>query len=197
MATQPINSPVIDGFLYNPRLLYAPNRYLPLALEQLMPYRTENFQPRFYLAPGDPSKTIMAGLTLDTQLRITPGSVIVGFRFAVRTAGVNVNQVSYLIRDSNTQKNFTNGKSTYTNCAALVPKTFSNSGPFCILSSPYKVGGGTIVVSMANLNTTTDIACQMLLYVMEPVGYPTTFASGSIMVPPANVLAALVNQGKA
>lgn len=184
----PISSapePVVDGFLYNPYLLYQPNRYLPLALENLMPYRGIGYQPRWFTAPVDARVAILAGLTIDTQLRMVPGSVIVGTRFAVLTDGVTAGNLMYLIRDSNTQKSFTDGKSRYVNCASLVPSGATGS-TFCLFSEPYKVGGGVITVSIANTSSVTDIQCQMLVYVMEPVQSPTTSDSGSIMLPYSN-----------
>lgn len=181
--------PVADGFMYNPRLLYAPNRYLPLALQNLMPYRTHKYQHRFYTAPPDPSVAIGAGQTIDTQLRIVPGSVIVGARFATLN-GFPANQAMYLIRDSNTQKNFTDGKNRYINCQSLIP-TGASGSPYCLFSKPYLVsadpkrpdGGGVIVVSITNLSTSTGMNCQLMLIVAEPAQIVTSADSGSIMIP--------------
>lgn len=180
--------PVIDGFLFNPKLLYAPNRYLPLALEGLMPYRNYKYQPRYYTAPPDPRVAIDPGLTVDTQLRIVPGSVIVGARFAT-LGGVAASSVKYLIRDSDTQQNFTDGKSRYINCQSLVP-TGASGAPFSIFARPYLVtgsgnddGGGVIVVSLTNISMSTPVKCQLLLVVLEPAQIVTTQAYGSVMVP--------------
>lgn len=178
--------PVIDGFMYNPKLLYCPNRFLPLALEKLMPYRTYQYQPRWYTAPVDATVAIGAGLTRDTQLRIVPGSVIIGARFAT-LGGVPASNVMYLLRDSDSQKSFTDGTSRYINCNALVP-TGKTGAAFCLLPTPYRVsgdsdkGGGMIVVSLTNTSTSVDVMCQLLLYVMEPISV-TTNASGSVMLP--------------
>jgi hypothetical protein len=174
--------PVVDGFLFNPNLLYQPNRYLPLALQKLMPYRGIGYQPRLFTAPVDARVAIGAGLTVDTQLRMVPGSVIVGTRFAVLTLDVPASNFMYLIRDSNTQRSFADGKSRYINCASLVPNGAAGSA-LCLFSDPYKVGGGVITVSLANTNPTTDIQCQFLVYVMEPVQSVTTIDAGSIMLP--------------
>lgn len=180
--------PVIDGLLYNPRLLYAPNRYLPLALEGLMPYRNFKYQPRYYTAPPDPRVAIDPGLTVDTQLRIVPGSVIVGARFATLGAVAESN-VKYLIRDSDTQRNFTDGKSRFINCQSLVPTGLSGS-TFSLFAQPYIVtgsgnddGGGVIVVSLTNISMSTPVKCQLMLVVLEPAQIVTTHVYGSVQVP--------------
>ena len=183
----------LGGYLYNPRLVYAPNRYLPLALQGLIPYNNHNYQPRYYTAPPDPRVAIAAGSTVDTQLRIIPGSVIVGARFAT-LAGADPSQILYLLRDSNTQQNFTDGRSRYLNCKSLVP-TGPAGLPFCMFPKPYTVtapqpdgeghenSGGVIVVSLSNNSTANDIKCQMLLVVLEPTQIVTDAETGSIMVP--------------
>jgi len=181
--------PVLDGFLFNPRLLYAPNRYLPLALQNLMPYRNHNYQPRFYTAPPDPTVAIGAGLTVDTQLRIVPGSVIVAARFCTLN-GFPANQVMYLLNDADTQRKFTDGKSRYVNCNSLVP-TGASGSPYCLLPNPYFVsgdreksdGGGVITVSLTNISATTPVNCQFLMVVLEPTQIVTEHASGSVMIP--------------
>lgn len=191
-----IQPPALSGFTYNPRLLYAPNRYLPLVLEGLLPYLDHSWTHRWYTAPPDSTVAITAGSTLDTQLRIVPGSVIVGARFCT-LAPVNGETPSpslmgYLIRDGNTQKSFTDGESRFINCNQLVPTQASGS-QFSIFAKPYFVSdapdndgsddGGVISVSLANLSTTVDIMCQLLLYVLEPAQIETTAEYGSIMVP--------------
>lgn len=178
--------PVLDGLLYNPRLLYAPCRSLPLLREKLLPYTGYNYQPRFYLAPNDFSVGIAAGATDRTQLRMVPGSVIVGLRFTALNAFA-ANQVSYLLEDANVQSSeggggLVDGQDRYLNCAALVPSGASGA-PFCFLNQPYEVGGGVISVSLANLSTTATANCQLLLYVMEPVLTPVTPFGGSVLQP--------------
>lgn len=179
----------LGGWLYNPRLLYAPNRYLPLALQGVIPFNDHNYAPRFYTAPPDPTVAIGAGLTVDTQLRIIPGSVIVGLRFTTLN-GFPANQVMYLLRDSDTQKSFVDGESRFLNCQMLVPTSVSGAA-YCMFAKPYLVsgddenGGGVITVSLANLSTTTAANCQLLLAVLEPSQIVTTAESGSILVPQA------------
>jgi hypothetical protein len=180
---------VLGGFMYNPRLVYAPNRYLPLALQGLIPFNDHNYQHRFYTAPKDPSITIAAGAVLDTQLRLIPGSVIVGLRFAV-LSGPPANQVMYLLRDSDTQKSFVDGESNFLNCQMLVP-TGASGAAYCLFAKPYRVsgdtqkpdGGGVITASLANTNTTTALNCQLMLVVLEPAQIVTTPEEGSVMVP--------------
>ena len=177
----------LGAWLYNPRLLFTPNRYLPLALQGIIPYNDHNYSPRFYTAAPDPTVAIGAGLTVDTQLRIIPGSVIVGLRFTTLN-GFAANQMMYLLRDSNTQKSFVDGESRFLNCQMLVPNGKSGAG-YCLFAKPYLVsqdesnGGGVITVSLANLSTTTPANCQLLLVVLEPSQIVTTPESGSILVP--------------
>lgn len=177
--------PNFNGFLYNPKFLIAPNRFLPQAVQGILPFNTYKYQPRFFTA--QPIHSLLgAGLTIDTQMRMVPGSVIVGFRIAT-TAGFPANQLSYLVRDSNTGLNFTDGKSRYVNCASLVPNGASGAA-FCPLVKPYHVGGGVVVVSVSNQSTTVAVNFQLLVYVLEPVQSPTADATGSVQVPFAAAL---------
>lgn len=188
--SQPTLHPLtLGGFLYNPRLLYAPNRYLPLALQGVIPYNNHLYQPRFYLSPPDPTQPIGAGLTVDFQNRIIPGSVIVGARFTTLN-DFPANQVMYLLRDSDTQKSFVDGESRFLNCQMLVP-TGASGSPYCLFAKPYMVsgdtrkpdGGGVITVSLANMSTTTAVSCQLMLAVLEPAQIVTNHGEGSVMVP--------------
>ncbi len=180
MAQEQPQLQVPMGFLYNPNLVYVPNRALPLMIEGILPVSGFTFQPRFYTAPADSRTPIAAGDTVDTQLRMIPGSYIVGLRFTCFPYAPS--NFAYLLRDSNTQNNFTDGKSRYINCRSLVPNGKTGAA-FSLLPKPYFVGGGVIVASLASQSTTTDIACQLLLYVMEPVQSPTAPETGSIQVP--------------
>ncbi len=191
---QPVKQTPVDGWLYNPKLLYAPLRYLPLALEGLMPFRTHRYSHRWFTAPIDPTIAIPAGETVDTQLRIVPGSVIVGARFCTLGdpaggAAPSPSLIRYLIKDSNTQKGFVDGQSRYVNCNSLVP-TGGSGAAFSLFPKPYHVsssgdndGGGVISVSLTNSSVDTDVKCQLVLWVAEPSQIITTEESGSIMVP--------------
>jgi len=190
MSNQPTLHPLtLGGFLLNPRLVYAPNRYLPLALQGVIPYNNHLYQPRFYLSPPDPTVPIGAGLTLDFQNRIIPGSVIVGARFTTLN-GFPANQVMYLLRDSDTQKSFVDGESRFLNCQMLVP-TGASGAPYCLFAKPYMVsgdvkkpdGGGVITVSLTNISTTDAVQCQLMLVVLEPAQIVTSHEDGSVMVP--------------
>lgn len=173
--------PEFTGFFYNPRLLFAPGYYAPLALQKLMSFMTHEWSHRWYSAPPDPRQPIGAGITLRTQLRIVPGSLIVGWRFCT-LGGAAVSDFRYHITDGDTQKSFTQGNTRFINCKSLVPSGATGL-PFCLFPTPYTVSGGVITVSLANINTATAQRCQFLLYVLEPVQTPTSAAGGSVMVP--------------
>ena len=174
-------APAFSGFCYNPRLLFAPGYYAPLALQKLMPFMTHGWSHRWYSAPPDPRVAIGAGLTLRTQLRIIPGSRIVGWRFCT-LGGAAVSDFKFHITDSDTQQSFTQGNSRFLNCNSLVPNGATGL-PFCLFPTPYEVVGGVVSIALSNTNTTTAQKCQMLLYVLEPAQSPTEAASGSVMVP--------------
>lgn len=164
----PTENPVdFSAFFYNPRLLFAPCYYGPLALRALQPYMDGTYTPRWFTAPVNPNVAIGAGLTVREQLRITPGSVIAGWRIAT-LGGASVSDLKYQVTDGDTQQSFTQGSNQYLNCLSLVPSGATGL-PFCIFPTPYKVGGGVITVAISNSNVSAAIKCQMLIYVLEPV----------------------------
>lgn len=171
-----------NGFFYNPRLLFAPCYYAPLALDKLMPFMNHKWVHRWYSAPPDPRVAIGAGLTLRTQLRIIPGSHIAGWRFCT-LGGAPVSDFKFQITDADTQRNFTQGQSRLLNCNLLVPNGATGL-PFCLFPTPYEVTGGVISVTLSNTNTTTAHKCQFLIYMLEPVQSPTSPLTGSVMLPP-------------
>ena len=173
-------SPEFNGFLYNPRLLFAPCYYGPLALQQLAPYMTHEFAPRIYSAPTDPTVAIGAGLTLRTQLRILPGSVIVGWRVAMLSGSVN--DLRYQVTDGDTQKSFTQGNNRFISARNLIPSGKTGIA-FCLFPKVYQLQGGMLTLALSNVNTTTPMKCQMVVFVLEPVQSPTTSETGSVMVP--------------
>lgn len=170
-----------NGFFYNPRLLFAPGYFAPLALANVQKYLTHEYAPRQYTVPADPRVAIGAGLSIYKQLRILPGSAIIGWRICT-IDGANVSDLRFQVSDGDTQQNFTQGSSRFTNCSCLVPNGATGI-PFILFAEPYKVHGGVISVGLSNRNTTTAIKCQFLLHVQEPVQSPTTAASGSVMLP--------------
>jgi len=181
-----IEYPVIDGMIYNPKLLYAPCRSLPLIREAILPVSDHNFSPRFFLAPTDALVGVGAGLTVRTQMRMVPNSVIVGLKLTTLN-GFAASDLMYLIEDANRQFSdgyggLVDGQDRFLNCNNLVP-TYKSGAAFCWLNNPYKVGGGVISVAITNLSTSTLAQCQLLLYVMEPVQVATTAQTGSLLLP--------------
>jgi hypothetical protein len=163
-----LTGPEFTGFFYNPLFLVAPCYYAPLALKNLMPFMGGSHTHRWYSAPPDPRVAIAAGLTVRTQLRIVPGSIIVGWRFCT-LGGAAVGNFKFQVTDGDTQQSFTQGNNRFTSCKNLVPNGATGL-PFCLFPVPYKVEGGVITVALSNTNTTTDQKCQFLIYVLEPVG---------------------------
>jgi hypothetical protein len=184
MATQ--NYPALDGFLYNPRLVYAPGFALPLLREQLMDLSTYKFQPKTYAT--DYSVAIPPGVTSRAQFRIIPGSHIAGLRFTTLNA-FPASSMSYLLEDASAQDSegfggFVDGQNLYLSCASAVPSGQSGA-TVCWFAKPYQVRGGVITVQLSNNSTSTACQCQMALTVLEPVQTETTAEYGSILVPPA------------
>jgi hypothetical protein len=79
---------IVDGFQYN---LYQPNlaeRYYPLALSQLEPFRrAKGYRPHWYTVPdADSLGAIPDYATIEEQLRIAPGSWLWGLSVALITS---------------------------------------------------------------------------------------------------------------
>ena len=178
-SAQPDIGDVMSGFMYNPLLLFAPCYYAPLALRNLQPYMNGDYSPRWFTAPFNPLAAIGAGLTVREQLRITPGSVIAGWRLCTQGTGggaaPTVSNIKFQVTDGETRLSFTQGDSQFLNANGLVP-TGASGLPFCLFPKPYEVGGGVITVALSNSSPTANIICQMLLYVLEPV--PAVFRGG-------------------
>ena len=171
-AAQPQIGDVMSGFMYNPLLLFAPCYYAPLALQRLQPYMDGSYTHRWFSAPFNPLVAVPAGKTVREQLRISPGSVIAGWRFCTLGTGGGaapaVSDFMFQVIDADTKKSFTQGNNRLLNANCLVP-TGASGLPFCLFPEPYRVNGGVITVSLSNTNPTTAHMCQMLLYVLEPV----------------------------
>ncbi len=179
-----VEAPIIDGWMFNPLLQYVPNRWNVLALERLYKYRTEAWQPRFFTVPIDVNVAIASCATLSQNLLMQPGSHIVGLNFAMLT-GVATDML-YRLRDPDAEYvegvsgyNFTDGNNKFVTCNAIVPQgsggvaavgagTGLTGMRTCLLSTPYIAENGIVTVELSNKNLTTDLKCQLLLYVMEP-----------------------------
>jgi hypothetical protein len=186
-AAQPDIGDVMSGFMYNPFLLFAPGYFAPLALNRLQPYMTGDYTHRWFSVPFDPLHPLVsttlgipAGLTVRQQLRISPGSVIAGWRLCTLGTGGGAapaaSNIMFQVTDGDTQLSFTQGNNRFLNANALIP-TGASGLPFCLFPEPYEVNGGVISVALSNTNPTTNIMCQMLLYVLEPV--PAAFGGKS------------------
>ncbi len=179
-----VEAPIIDGWMFNPLLQYVPNRWNVLALERLYKYRTGAWQPRFFTVPIDVNVAIASCATLSQNLLMQPGSHIVALNFSMLSGSAS--DMLYRLRDPDTEYtegvtgyNFTDGNNKFIACNSIVPQgsggvaaagagTGLTGMRTCLLSSPYDVENGTITVELSNKNITTNLKCQLLLYVMEP-----------------------------
>lgn len=184
MSDNLVEAPIIDGWMFNPLLQYVPNRWNILAIERLRKYRVGAWQPRFFTVPIDVNVAIASCATLSQNLLMQPGSEIVALNFSMLT-GVATDML-YRLRDPDvefvegvTGYNFTDGNNKFVSCSAIIPKgsggvaevgagTGLTGMRTCLLSNPYNVESGTVTVELSNKNLTTDLKCQLLLYVMEP-----------------------------
>ncbi len=179
-----VEAPIIDGLMFNPLLQYVPNRWNVLAIERLYKYRVGPWQPRFFTAPIDVNVAIASGSTLSQTLRMQTGSEIIALNFAMLSGSAS--DILYRLRDPNAEYvegsdgyNFTDGRNKFINCNAVVPQgsggvaaagagTGLTGMRTCFLTNPYVIQGGNVTVELSNRNITTDLKCQLLLYVMEP-----------------------------
>ena len=76
---------IVDGFQYNLFLQNLPERYYPLALSQLEPFRrARGYRPRWYTVPdADNLGAIPDYATIEEQIRIAPGSWLWGMSVAL------------------------------------------------------------------------------------------------------------------
>jgi hypothetical protein len=153
---------IVDGFAYNPNLLYLACRYWPNALAQLDPLRrAKNYRPRWFVAPLS-GESIDPFDTLFCQFQVSEGSWFWGYNFS----GGDDNAGTFYVQmtDSCTQEPLFRD---YVNGAGLSPTRSSRCVPI-ILSQPRPVvGSGKFDVSICNTSSTTA-TCQLLLHFAEP-----------------------------
>lgn len=181
---QPVNRPIIDGFMYNPLLRYLPMRYIPLALEHVHQFRTGLWQPRQYTAPvGDGGAIIPAGRTITEQIRTAvSGCYLIGYNFATLTDtpanfGVVVVDSDVEVPGTGTSSYggypLTNGINRYVigsefSPASIVGSQGSSGLRLVLLTKPYPITGDLLTVKLSNLDVINDVRAQFVLYVMEP-----------------------------
>lgn len=180
----PEQLPIIDGFMYNPLLRYLPQRFLPLAYENLNEYRTGPWQPRFYTVPaGNGGAVINAGVTIAQQIRMAvSGSVLIGYTMATLTSTAGSFGVVILDADADVSGTgtssfggypFTNGIDRFILGNAFDPGSLTGqlgaSGQrFILLTTPYQIVSNLLTVKLSNHSAVNNVRVQLLLYVMEP-----------------------------
>jgi hypothetical protein len=75
--TMPDDTPLMDGFAYNPAIRYTAMNYYPMALAQLEIIRRANLmRPRWFVYPDDQDNPIAAYQTFEYQCSVAPGSYL-------------------------------------------------------------------------------------------------------------------------
>jgi hypothetical protein len=167
---------IVDGFQYNLFLRNFPERYYPLALTQLEPFRrARGYRPRWYTVPdADNLGSIPAYGTIEEQLRIAPGSWLWGLSIALLAPAGIVDPTLVLmiqITDGSTGlklfSDFLSAGFIWTQGGGLPPAVIDNV-PY-ILSQPRPVvEPGFVNVEIAELTGVTLGRAQLVLYCMEP-----------------------------
>jgi hypothetical protein len=171
-----------DGLAYYVRLKYLPYRAYPMQIRLLDTYRRQAlqgvWQPRWYTAPLDPSVPIAAGDTLNYRLRVTYGSVLWGYNFAVLPATSGPTALTSDLRvqitdecqneDLIAQFEFANNMAPNFG-TANTPKAGFN---FVMPANPIQVSvGGDLLIDIVN-TVAYQRQCQLLLMFLEPAGSP-------------------------
>lgn len=157
---------IVDGFLYDLNLGYWTERWEPLALAAMeMWRRAKSYRARWYVSPVDGWDVISAYQTAEEQLRVVPGTYILGWTACARNAaGAFITPDTMLVR--------------IVEGATRIPLTddFVNAAPWnesrgipALLSTPRLVlEPGYINVEIANAGSTNLSEAQILIFCMEP-----------------------------
>jgi hypothetical protein len=165
---------ILDGFSYNPNLLYLPCRFWPNALAQLDPLRrAKNYRPRWIVVP-ESGEAIDAYDTFFFQFQVPEGCILWGYNF--NSAGVarldrppaNFN---LKLTDSCTGVQLFQDYANGGGLSAGVGGGSANSNTKCVpilLSQPRVIiGSGKIDAAIEN-SSTAAATCQWLLHFAEP-----------------------------
>jgi hypothetical protein len=165
---------ILDGFSYNPNLLYLPNRFWPNALAQLDPLRrAKNYRPRWIVVP-ETGEAIDAYDTLFFQFQIPEGCWLWGYNFNSAGADpVNLPPANFNLKltDACTGVSLFQDYANGAGCAAGQGSGSVVSKSKCVpvlLSQPRPiVGSGKIDAAIEN-SSTVAATCQWLLHFAEP-----------------------------
>jgi hypothetical protein len=137
-AKAPGKLPLVDGFLMNPAIRYLPYRFYPMGLSNLewLRRQKDQYNPRWYSAPFDPTVPIAPTDTLYYQVEAVPDSWIYALNLSIYpgTAGT-VDDIMIQILDA------CNGRQYWSNPVvgkACSPSVTENIWPV-LLSDPIKV----------------------------------------------------------
>jgi hypothetical protein len=167
---------IVDGFQYNLFLENWTERYYPLALAQLEPFRrARGYRPRWYTVPDkDVFLSVPAYATVEEQVRIAPGSILWGLSICVmQTIGMVEMDPSSVLAVQITEgatglplfSDFTSAGQLFTQVGLGLPV----DQPPVLLSQPrIIVEPGYVNVEIANITALGISNAQLLLFCMEP-----------------------------
>jgi len=158
---------IVDGFSYNPNLLYLPCRYWANALAQLDPLRrAKNYRPRWFVSPSG-GQVISAYDTFFDQFQIPEGSILWGYNFnaiSVEDEEILASYFMLQVRDSCTGEPLFRD---YINGGGMTCPGNTRCYPIILSQMRPVVGSGKFDISLANL-TSSNLSCQLLLHFAEP-----------------------------
>jgi hypothetical protein len=160
--------PLVDGFLMNAAVRYLPYRSSAMELSNLEWLRRQhdNYNPRWYSVPYDPTVPIQPTDTLYYQIEAVPNSWVFGVNLSIYpgTAG-SVGDLMVQIQDA------CNGRlyfSTPVVGTALQPSGNKRMYP-TLLSDPIKIDNpGFISVQITNVVNNATRQCQLVIHCYEP-----------------------------
>ncbi len=167
-VAEDMGKPIIDGFSYSLTRVPAASSYYQNCVAQLDTLRRANgYHMRVYNVPDDMDEPVAAFGSLEYQVRTQPGSYLWGLMFALTGVTGAVTNISIQITDACTESSLF---SDYVLGSAFAEDTsgIGINRPPCLMGKPFLVGApGLLNVELKN-NFTSNINCQLLLFMAEP-----------------------------
>jgi len=172
--TMPDDTPLMDGFAYNPAVRYTPHNYYPIALAQMELLRRANLlRPRWFVLPDDEQTPIAAYQTMEYQVSVTPGSYLWAISCVTYNASyvpVAASNILIQVTDSCT------GIPTFSDFVTTRGMSQQPSAPVNPLGYPIPMlftaprlilEPGLVTVEVAN-RSADEVITQIVLYFAEP-----------------------------
>lgn len=157
--------PVVDGFMYNSSLLLLPNRFGPMALEQMeLLRRANNLRARWWIAPDPEGDPIAAYDTFQYQCEVAAGTWLWAYMFSAQTPGALSTDLLVSVTDSCTGVPLFND---FANCGVVNSNGNSKMLPVILTQPRVFLQPALVNVEIAN-RTSADRLCQLLLMFAEP-----------------------------